>query len=109
MTLAKGAREQQLEQISADRNNFNAAYETITTTTSASSSVGFAASNAANNKNMVPSQTNMTTNVPIPNTPAGGNLGDITVHVEGYCLHCGEKMKNNSQSYAVNVGQRVEK
>lgn len=107
MTLAKGAREQQLEQISSDRNNFNMAYEAVTNT--AGSSVGFAAANAANTKNIAPTPSNPTTVVPIQNTPTGGNLGDITVHVEGYCLHCGEKMKNNSQSYAVNVGQRVEK
>jgi hypothetical protein len=39
-----------------------------------------------------------------PNTPADvgtKNLGQITVHVEGYCLDCGEKMRSRSQSYAV--------
>jgi hypothetical protein len=29
------------------------------------------------------------------------NLGEITVHVEGYCLDCGEKIRSRSQSYAI--------
>jgi hypothetical protein len=28
-------------------------------------------------------------------------LGEITVHIEGYCLDCGEKIRSRSQSYAV--------
>lgn len=109
MTLARGAREQQLEQISADRNNLNTAYEAITNVSTAGSSVGVAAATAANNRNIAPAPATPVASASVQSVPSGGNLGDITVHVEGYCLHCGDKMKNNSQSYAVNVGQRVEK
>lgn len=45
----------------------------------------------------------------VPLTESGGHLGEITVHVEGYCLECGEKMKGTTQSTAVNVGQRAKK
>lgn len=36
-------------------------------------------------------------------------LGEIVVHVEGYCLDCGDKMKGTTQSYAVNTGQKAKK
>jgi hypothetical protein len=36
-----------------------------------------------------------------PSAAAAGNMGQITVHVEGYCLDCGEKIRSRSQSYAV--------
>lgn len=45
----------------------------------------------------------------VPLTESGRHLGEITVHVEGYCLDCGEKMKGTTQSTAVNVGQRAKK
>ncbi len=38
-----------------------------------------------------------------------GRLGEIVVHVEGYCLDCGEKMKGTTQSFAVNTGQKARK
>jgi hypothetical protein len=42
-----------------------------------------------------------------PGSTAGGSLGEITVHVEGYCLDCGEKIKGSDQTYATNVAQRA--
>jgi len=65
-----------------------------------------AVSAASNNKNVVTSGPSY---IPEKESVNNGNLGDITVHVEGYCISCGEKMKNNAQSYAVNVGQRIDK
>lgn len=47
--------------------------------------------------------------VPPTATVAPGKLGEIIVHVEGYCLDCGEKMKGTTQSYAVNTGQKARK
>jgi len=35
--------------------------------------------------------------------------GEITVHVEGFCLDCGEKIKGHNQSYSVNTAQRAKK
>lgn len=43
---------------------------------------------------------------PTPSS-AGSSLGDITVHVEGYCLECGEKIKGSDQTFATNVGQKI--
>lgn len=40
---------------------------------------------------------------------ADKQLGELTVHIEGYCIDCGEKIKGSSQSYAVNIGQRARK
>lgn len=39
----------------------------------------------------------------------GGHLGDLTVHVEGYCIECGEKMKGSRKSESINVGPNVRK
>jgi hypothetical protein len=39
--------------------------------------------------------------MPAPDTTDGKNLGSITVHIEGFCLDCGEKIKGHSQSHAV--------
>lgn len=110
MTLSKGAKEQQLKQISADRENLTAAYTLLSEGPPApGANVASAASAAANTRNIVAPTVTQAAYVPPTAQTAGGDLGNITVHVEGYCLHCGEKMKNTSQSYAVNVAQRVEK
>ena len=43
-----------------------------------------------------------TQNVPMPPpTNEDKNMGQLTVHVEGYCLDCGEKIRSRSQVYAV--------
>lgn len=109
MTLSQGAKEQQLKQISNDRDSFIAGVDYLSKGVGpAGDSVGAAATAAANSKNIAGSG-NVTQASYVPPAPPSGQLGDLTVHVEGYCISCGDKMKNNSQSYAVNVGQRVEK
>lgn len=51
-----------------------------------------------------------TTGLGAHNAPAeNGKLGEIIVHVEGYCIDCGEKMKSTTQSFAVNTGQKARK
>lgn len=45
---------------------------------------------------------------PAANAPqASGNNGPITVQVEGFCLNCGTKMRNNSHRNAVAPGSRA--
>jgi hypothetical protein len=38
---------------------------------------------------------------PTETDAAGKSLGEITVHIEGHCLDCGEKIRSRSQGYAV--------
>jgi hypothetical protein len=35
--------------------------------------------------------------------------GQITVHVEGFCLDCGDKIKGSNQSFSVNTAQKAKK
>lgn len=39
------------------------------------------------------------------NTP--GSLGEILVKVEGFCIHCKEKIEGSDQSQSVSVGSRI--
>lgn len=63
--------------------------------------------NKSNGGNTVPGTVGMGSVGPTSTTTA--RLGEIVVHVEGYCLDCGEKMKSTTQSYAVNTGQKAKK
>ena len=67
--------------------------------------VGNAATSVANRQSRTtatgsPQGMPMHPNMTAANTP-GNSAGEITVHVEGYCLDCGEKIRSRSQSYAV--------
>jgi hypothetical protein len=67
--------------------------------------VGSAASSVANRQSRT-TATGAPQGMPMhPNMAAadtsGKNMGEITVHIEGHCLDCGEKIRSRSQSYAV--------
>jgi hypothetical protein len=41
------------------------------------------------------------------NTSSPGPLGEILVKVEGFCIHCKEKIEGSDQSQSVSVGSRI--
>lgn len=118
MTLTGQARDKELAQIENDRKGLSQSFalltknkdnlrETAIDSTKAATSVGSAALLSVNNK---PTPTIPTTPPLLPPiNSTSTNVGELTVQIEGYCLECGDKIKGKSQSYAVNVGQKVQK
>lgn len=107
MTLSSGIRSSQLEEIEKNKNSLAQAYtllsqENVTPGTSLSKTTNL----SVQQPNVVAENKNVNT-VNTSYTPQ--KLGEIMVHVDGFCISCNQKINNHSQSYAVNVGQKVDK